>query len=263
MRSMRVVQAGRVLQAVRSTWFVAVAGLGLSVLAVSAAGAQGAGMSAMHTPPAYVVVSASEEVDVAPDRAHLSVSVETRGRTSQLASQDNARIAAAILESLQRAGIAAAQIRTIGLTVNPEYRYPEGGGRPTVVGYQARNSIEVEIRNISRVGSVVDATLAAGATNLSGPSFTLANPDSARREALATAVSRAQADAAVMARAAGQKLGPVLEMSSGGGMEQPMFDRAPMLMAARSEGTPETPIATGMIKVRASVTMRIQLIGAP
>jgi len=248
----------RVRQVQRAALTGAAALLGLSALLPVIAAAQG-----MHTLPPHVFVSASEEVDFAPDRAHLSVSVETRGRTSQLASQDNARIAAAILESLQRAGIAAAQIRTIGLTVNPEYRYPEGGGRPTVVGYQARNSIEVEIRNLSRVGSVVDATLAAGATNISGPSFTLANPDSARREALATAVRRAQADAEVMARAAGQKLGTVLELTSGGGMEQPMFDRGPMLMAVRSEGAVETPISTGMIKVRASVTMRIQLIGSP
>lgn len=255
MRSMRTDRVSRVM---RSALTGAVAGLGFGMLAPAVVEAQG-----MHTPPPQVVVSASEEVDVAPDRAHLSVSVETRGRTSQLASQDNAKIAAAILESLQRAGIAAAQIRTIGLTVNPEYRYPEGGGRPTVVGYQARNSVEVEIRNLSRVGSVVDATLAAGATNISGPSFTLANPDSARREALATAVRRAQADAEVMARAAGQKLGTVLELTSGGGMEQPMFDRGPMLMSARAEGAVETPISTGMIKVRASVTMRIQLVGAP
>lgn len=255
---MRTMQLNQATRALRSALTGTVAALGLSVLVASTAQAQG-----MHVPPPHVVVSATEEVDVAPDRAHLSVSVETRGRTSQLASQDNARIASAILESLQRAGISPSQIRTIGLSVNPEYRYPEGGGRPTVVGYQARNTIEVEIRNISRVGSVVDATLAAGATNISGPSFTLANPDSARREALATAVRRAQADAEVMARAAGQKLGTVLELTSGGGMEQPMFDRGPMLMSARAEGAVETPVSTGMIKVRASVTMRIQLVPSP
>lgn len=246
-------------RSVRGAFLVgAVAVLGWSVLFPAAVAAQG-----MHSLPPHVVVSASEEVDVAPDRAHLNVSVETRGRTSQLASQENARVAAAILESLRRTGVAAAQIRTIGLTVSPEYRYPEGGGRPTVVGYQARNSVQVEILDISKVGAVVDATLTAGATNLSGPTFTLANPDSARREALATAVRRAQADAEVMARAAGQKLGTVLELTSGGAMEQPIFDRGPMLMAARSEGAVETPISTGMIKVRAQVTMRIQLIGAP
>ena len=251
MRSMRVNRG------LRSSLTGAVAALGLSVLTPMTGAAQG-----MQLPP-HVVVSASEEVDVAPDRAHLSISIETRGRTSQLASQDNARIATAVLESVRRAGIDAAQIRTVGLTVNPEYRYPEGGGRPTVVGYQARNTITVEIRNITRVGSVVDATLMAGATNISGPTFTLANPDSARREALATAVRRAHADAEVMARAAGQKLGVVLELNSGGAIEQPMFDRGPMLVAARSEGGVETPISTGMIKVRANVTMRVQLVSAP
>ncbi len=230
----------------------------LSLLTAVSVGAQGT-----HRTPPQVVVSASEEVDVAPDRAHLMVAVETRGPTSQLASQENARLATAILEAIRRAGIPASQVQTVGLTVNPEYRYPEGGGRPTVVSYQARNSVRVEIRDLAKIGAVLDATVAAGATNLSGPFFTLANPDSARREALATAVSRAQADAWVMARAAGQTLGVVLELNSGGEIEEPMLDRAPMMMAARAESAPETPVATGTIKVRASVTMRIQLVSAP
>lgn len=247
----------RATRVIRSTLGSA-AILGLGLVSAERVGAQG-----MHSTPPQVVVSASEEVDVTPNRAHLTVAVETRGRTSQLASQENARLATAILEAIRRAGIPAAQVRTVGLQVNPEYRYPEGGGRPTVVGYQAQNSVRVEIRDLSKVGAVVDATVAAGATNLSGPYFTLANPDSARREALAMAVSRAQADAQVMARAAGQKLGVVLELSSGGGVEQPMFDRGPMLMAARAESVAETPVATGTIKVRASVTMRIQLVPAP
>jgi uncharacterized protein YggE len=217
----------------------------------------------MHSAPPQVVVSASEEVDVAPDRAHLMVAVETRGRTSQLASQENAQLATAVLEAIRRAGIPAAEVRTVGLTVNPEYRYPEGGGRPTVVSYRAQNSVRVEIRDLSKIGAVLDATMAAGATNISGPFFTLANPDSARREALATAVSRAQADARVMARAAGQTLGVVLELNSGGGVEEPMLDRVPMMMTARAESAPETPVSIGTIKVRASVTMRIQLLSTP
>jgi len=229
----------------------------LSLLTAQSVGAQGA-----QGAPPQVVVSATEEVDVTPDRAHFVVSVETRGRTSQLASQENARVATAVLEAIRRAGIPATQLRTVGLSITPEYRYPEGGGRPTVVGYQAQNSVRVEIRDLSKVSAVVDAVVAAGATNLSGPFFTLANPDSARREALATAVVRAHADAQAMARAAGQKLGVVLELSSGGGVEQPMFDRAPLMMAARADSAPETPVATGTIKVRASVTMRIQLVPA-
>lgn len=242
----------------RSTLAGAVTGLGLSVLALSSAAAQ-----EMRPPASHIVVSASEEVEVAPDRAQVRVSVETRGRTSQAASQENSRMATAVLESLRRAGIAAEQIRTIGLTVSPEYRYPEGGERPTVVGYAARNTLEVEIRTLSRVGSVVDAALAAGATNLFGPSFSLANPDSARRVALATAVRRARGDAEVMALAAGQRLGTVLELTSGEGMEQQTIERFPSLMTARSAGQVETPVSTGMIKVRANVTMRIQLLATP
>lgn len=218
---------------------------------------------ARATPP-QIVVSASHEVEVAPDRAHLTIAVETRGRTSQLASQDNARIATAVVQAVGRAGIAAAQIRTLGLSVQPEYRYPDGGGRPTVVGYVATNRVLVEVRDIARVGGVIDAAIAQGATNVGGPTFSLANPDSARREALAVAVARARADAEVMARAAGQRLGGILEMSSHDAMERPMFDRAPVMALARgAEPAVETPVSAGTITIRAQVTMRVAIVGAP
>ena len=242
--------------------------IGLVLLGVAPGVAVGIVPATLHAQemsrmPPQVVVSATEEIDVAPDRAHFIIAVETRGRTSPLAAQENARLATAVLEAVKRAGIPAAQIRTVGLTVSPEYRYPEGGGRPTVVGYQAMNSVQIELRDLSKVGAVIDAALGGGATNVSGPNFALANPDSARRVALGVAVRRAQADAEVMARAAGQKLGAVLELSSNGS-EQPMYDRPVLMMTARaSEAAPETPVAVGTIKVRASVTMRVTLVPAP
>lgn len=214
--------------------------------------------------PPQIVVSASHEVEVAPDRAHLTIAVESRGRTSQLASQDNARIASAVVQAVGRAGIAAAQIRTLGLSVQPEYRYPDGGGRPTVVGYVATNRVLVEVRDLARVGGVIDAAIAQGATNINGPTFGLSNPDSARREALAVAVARARADAEVMARAAGQRVGGVLELTSQDAFERPMFDRAPVMAFARgAEAAPETPVSAGTITIRAQVTIRVAIVGVP
>lgn len=205
----------------------------------------------------HLVVVAQSEVEVAPDRAHLTIAVESRGRTSQAAATENARIQTAVLEAVRRAGIPAEQIRTQSLVVMPEYEYPREGGRPTVTGYQARNAVVVDARDISRIGGVIDAALAAGATNVEGPNFTLANPDSARREALDAAVRKAMADAAVMARAANVSLGVVLELTSEDGGGGPMFDRVAMAsMRTGAEAVP-TPVAAGRITVRASVRLKI------
>ncbi|MBX3174170.1 MAG: SIMPL domain-containing protein [Gemmatimonadaceae bacterium] len=212
--------------------------------------------------PPQIVVTATDEVEVAPDRARLLVSIETRGRTPQLATGDNAKIATDVLAALRRAGIAAEQIRTQGLVVSPEYQYPREGGRPTVTGYQGRNSISVEVRDLARLSSAFDAAIAAGATRVEGPSFFLANPDSARRVALAAAVRRARADAEVMALAAAVQLGGTLELTTSSFEGQPMFRAAPMAMvgADRSEAT---PVSAGLITVRVDVTMRLAIVPRP
>jgi uncharacterized protein len=222
-----------------------------------AAGAQDPS-NAERTP--HLVVTASEEVEVPADRAHLTVTVESRGRTSQAAASENARIQTAVLEAIRRAGIASAQLRTQAVTVTPEYQYPKEGGRPTVVGYQGRNVVAVEVRELARIGQVIDAALGAGATSIAGPRFALSAPDSARREALDAAVRKAGADASVMARAAGVQLGRVLELSSTDFGDAPMqeFPRVAM-MRAESAGAVETPVEVGLIKVRVSVTLRIAI----
>src|SRR5690606_32799818 len=168
---------------------------------------QSPGESGSREPIPSLVVGASAEVRVAPDRAELSVAVESRARTAAQASAENARVQTAVLDAVRRQGITAQQLQTRSMQVTPEYQYPREGGRPTVTGYVARNDVVVTLTDLSKVGAVIDAALGQGATNISGPRFMLANPDSARREALDAAVRKAMADAQVMARAAGVRVG--------------------------------------------------------
>jgi len=240
---------------------VPIAAVVLLVLAAGApaiAGSQDAPNSE-RTP--HLIVSASHETEVPADRAHLTVTVESRGRTSQAAASENARVQTAVLDAIRRAGVASAQLRTQAVTVTPEYQYPKEGGRPTVVGYQGRNVVAVEIRDLARIGQVIDAALGAGATSIAGPRFALSAPDSARREALDAAVRKARADATVMARAAGVPLGRVLELSSSDFGEGPIQEFPRMaLMRVESDASMETPIELGLIKVRVSVTLRMEIL---
>lgn len=209
-----------------------------------------------HDREPQIIVSATEEVEVPADRAHLTVAVETRGRTSQAAASENARIQSAVIDGIRRLGIPAAQLRTQAVTVTPEYEYPKEGGRPTVVGYQARNVLAVELHELARIGQVIDAALSGGATSISGPRFALSAPDSARRVALGRAVAKARADAEVMAAASDVVLGRVLELTSSENASSPMYDM-PRVAMLRSEAATETPVEVGTITVRASVTLRV------
>lgn len=230
-----------------------------------AAGAGALGAQASGTMPHAVeerpalVVSAESEVRVAPDRAQLTVSVETRGRTSQLAGSENARIVAALLDALRRQGVESAQLQTRAAGVMPEYQYPREGGRPTVTGYVARNEIGVEVRDLAKLGGLIDAALASGATNVGGPQFLLSNPDSARRLALESAVKKAMADAQVMARAAGVRVGRILELTSDGAVSAPASDMVQVRMRASVAEAAPTQIESGLITIRSSVRLKVSL----
>lgn len=208
--------------------------------------------------PPRIVTSATEEVEIVPDRAVLTFMVETRARTAAAAGTENARIQAAVLDTLRRVGIASAQLKTQGVSINPEYEYPREGGRPTVVGYQAQNSIQVEVRQVALIGTVIDGGLSRGATNVGGLRFFASSTEVATREAMRKAVVRARADADAIAEAAGGRVAGVIEIVAHPGSSGPVMPEmiAPMAMRGLERADVSTPIETGILKVIVTVEAR-------
>jgi uncharacterized protein len=214
-------------------------------------------------PPARIVTTATDEVEVAPDRATVVFTVSTRARTAAAAGAENARIQTAVLDTLRRLGISGGQLRTQGLSIHPEYQYPREGGRPTVVGYQASNSVVAEVRDLERLGGLIDAGLAKGASMVGGVQFWASSTETATREALRRAVARARADAEAIAEAAGGRLGPVLEIVNAPEGRGPLPMMAETTMAMRAVGGDaqvETPVERGTIRVRVSIEARFALL---
>ena len=210
-------------------------------------------------PVPQIVTTASGEVRVAPDRATIQIGVQSRATTAAAAATQNATKQRAIIDAIKARGVPAEQIATSSFNVIPETRYDrEGQAAPRTTSYLVMNTVIVELRRIDQVGPVIDAALTAGANQINSLSFGVANADSARRVALAQAVTKSRADAEVMARAAGGSLGSLLELNS---MDQYVpgpprpFD---MRVAATAEM--KTPVEAGEETIRASVTARWQFV---
>jgi len=256
--SLRARTAGHSARALRlARTLVAVTAVVALALWQTPAQAQATRTEADVTPTLMVTGQAS--VSVAPDRAEVGVAVESRARTAAQAASDNARVQTAVLDALRRLGVTGAQLQTRSVQVTPEFQYPREGGRPTLTGYAARNEIQVTLSDLAKIGPVIDAALGQGATQVSGPHFTLANPDSARREALDAAVRKALADAQVMARAAGVRVGRILEMSSQGSAGAPEFARPAMMLRTAAADAAPTPVEAGRITIEASVQLRVAI----
>jgi uncharacterized protein len=247
--------------------YIREAALGFApLLAVSLAALPLTAQSGMPVPPPQppsISTSAVGETSVVPDRAMLNVAVESQGQTAAAAGAENAKLQSHVIDAVKAAGVAAAQIRTSGYNVYPEYAQASGKG-PRVTGYRAQNTVQIEIRNLESVGKVIDGVLAAGATNLSALSLYASNTDAARREALQKAVAKARADAEVAATAAGGSLGALLELTTEPfGVPQPITLRGMQTgMAMEARMATPTPVESGEITVTAVVHVRWQFVPA-
>jgi uncharacterized protein YggE len=196
-------------------------------------------------PERTVVVSATATVERDPERAELLLAVESTGATAQQATQANATRMDALVAEVRRRGITPAQVRTVSYQLTPEYarspqtQVPERQGPPRIIGYRAAN-------------------IQAGANRVAGLRFELRDPQSARLEALRLAVARARAEAEAMALAAGQRLGPPLNMNTHGPIEPRAFEVATARMADVMQAPP-TPIEPGTLTITASVTITFRL----
>ena len=195
--------------------------------------------------PGTLSVTGTGVVKTQPDTATTSFGVTTQAGTAQEATAQNAEAMAKVIDALKRAGVDPKDLQTQLVSLDPRY---DQQGR-AVVGYSASNSVSAIVRKLSQVGDVIDAAIAAGANNVSGPSLSRGDRDKLYRDALDSAMADAKAKAAVLAKAAGVSVGAVQSMTEGqqGGGPVPLTFAAARLDAAA------TPIEAGTTSITATV----------
>ena len=190
---------------------------------------------------ASISIGSVGEIKVAPDRANIQMSVQTKAVTAAAAAADNATRQKAVIDALRALGLNANQISTTGYNVMPEQRY-EQNREPVVIGYTVTNTISVDITDLGMVGRIIDTAISKGANMITSLNFFAANTDAARRQAIAQAIQRARQDAEAAAAAAGGSIGGLLEVNIGAYFPPPRpVDFAVKLEAARAADTPINP----------------------
>ncbi|TXI86857.1 MAG: DUF541 domain-containing protein, partial [Cupriavidus sp.] len=139
-------------------------------------------------------LSAYGETRVAPDMATINLGVQTDAPTAAEALKANGTRMNQVMAALKKAGIAERDIQTSNLNLNAQYAY-EQNQPPKLTGYQASNQVTVTVRDLSKLGAAVDATVNAGANTVNGISFGLVNPQAAEDAARLEAVKALQAKA--------------------------------------------------------------------
>jgi uncharacterized protein len=166
--------------------------------------------SSPASPSGAIVVTGSGTVDVTPDLARVIVGVQTTAASAAQAAAANATAADKVRALLTRAGVASADIKSVSVQVWPRYDYRNG--ESILNGFVASHTLEVTVHDLRRIGAVIDAALAGGATTVQGISYDTNDHSAAAAQALGKAVKDAQAKARAMADAAGLKLGAVVSI---------------------------------------------------
>ncbi|MFN8516457.1 MAG: SIMPL domain-containing protein [Thermomicrobiales bacterium] len=195
-----------------------------------------------------ITVVGNGEVKIKPDIAYIVFGVETTNANLSTAQSENATKMTAVLDKLKSLGIAEKDLQTVGYSVYP--RYDKEQGAPT--GYSVHNGVRATVRDINKLGGTIDAAVAAGANQVMGISFDLADKAQAMQQAREVAVNDARAKAEQYAKLINGTLGLVLTINES--VSTPVFDTTARSAAPMAAGA-DTPIQTG----EGSITLTVQI----
>jgi len=197
-------------------------------------------------------IAATGEVTRVPDVAIISTGVVTRAASASQALSQNAARLDRVRAALKRAGVADRDIQTSSVSLNPDYVYADRQP-PKLTGYQASNQLTVRFRDIRNSGQILDALVAEGANQISGPTLTIDRPDAALDEARTRALAVGRARAEVYARSLGMRVVRLLTVSEGARFDNP----APMVALARRMEADQS--STAIVPGEQQLTVTLQM----
>ncbi len=207
-------------------------------------------LAAMAQDPALITVTGESTAQAAPDLATVDLGVTTEGPSAAEALSANSTAVKAIMDRLAAAGIEARDIQTSNLSLNPNWTSTPDGAGSVISGYMAMNMLSVRVRDLTKLGTVLDAVVTDGANTLNGITFGLQDPKPVMTAARKDAVADARTRAEELAAAAGVSLGRLVSITEGSAYmaPQPMYRKEMVQDAA-------VPVAGGEVGMTASVTL--------
>lgn len=217
-------------------------------LALSAA----APARAQEAARATLSVVGAGEASAVPDMATFSTGVVAAAKTAEEALAANSKSMADLIAAIKETGIEARDIATSGFSIQPQYSQPPQNSReaPRVTGYEVRNTVTVKVRDLARLGALLDRMVQAGANQAGGLRFGIADTGALEEKARVAALKDGMAQAKVLAEAAGMRLIRLRRIAPAerGGIVSP----APMMMKAEARAV---PVEAGELSASARISL--------
>lgn len=208
-----------------------------------------------------ITVSGEAEVYAKPDLALTTFSVITEAKTVSEAMTENTGKMNAVIDSVKKQGVEDKDLKTTNFNINPRYEwrketeiYPQG--ERILVGYEVRQSLQVKIRDMEKIGKIIEDATDAGANQVGNLQFTVDEQDEIRKQARVDAIKKAKAKAEELASQLGVNLVRITNFSEGG-----VIPRYYALEESLGKGgggeTPQIEVGENKIEVQVSITYEI------
>lgn len=230
----------------------------LSLLLVAALPAQA------EEPRRSANVSGQGEVSVKPDRARISLAVDTANIQLRKAEEETNRIVRAYLAELKSLGLKDEQISTAGVSIHPEFTWDDKARQQRLVAYHARREIDLRVDDLQQIGDVILKATMVGVNQVNPPILESSKSKELSRQALVKAAEDARAKAQLLADTLGVKLGLVRNISANDNSAPPVMYKAMMVRGMAADAAPsgneQMGFTTGEIKYSANVSADFDLI---
>jgi uncharacterized protein YggE len=215
--------------------------------------AQNAAAQTSPVPPRIPTLTLTGEgaVEAKPELAVLQVGVAVTAKVAKDALAENSRLLAAALNAVKEAGIEPRDLQTSGLSLRPDIVRAEKWPHREVIGYQVNNVVTMRVRDISKLGGLLDRLVVLGINDIRNISFSAANPAPLIEQARAEAIKDVMRKAEKYAEAANLRIVRVLELNESS--VQLPSPRPMVLTRAASAPRPDVPIEGGELTYRAQV----------
>lgn len=208
-----------------------------------------------------LVVTGTAEVSVKPDICYISFGVETvHKKSAREAYRLNSELMNTLSAAVKATGIEPKDIQTSSFSVTPQYRYEEDNRRRFFEGYRVYHSLDVNVRDLEKASTVLDAGMEAGATQVNNVTFAVENPKRYTADARVEAVKAAQAKAQTMADLTGVKLGKPISISESEPGGSGRYYAQANVALDRASGDEETPsLQPGEFKLTRTVYITYEI----
>ena len=214
-------------------------------------------------PAPRIIVSGEGEASAAPDMAVIALTVLREAETARAALDANNIAMTDVLSAMKASGVAGKDLQTAGFSIQPRYVYPDPNKtdqpqEPKIVGYSVVNTLSVRVRDLTRLGEILDQSVTLGVNQGGDITFVKDDPSALLEDARKKAVESAMAKAKTLTATAGVSTGRILEISEQSFQPQPVpMMRAEMAMAKGAADA--VPVAAGENTYRVSVNVTFEI----